>query len=94
MKTPQKNSVRFIKDRNEAYYNNREVRLSPKEYKVLVYLEESGKTTPRELLLSDIWGAAEIESRTIDQHVARLRRKFWPGVILTVAGCGYKYHHA
>ncbi len=94
MKTPQKNSVRFVEDRNEVYFNNREIRLSPKEYKVLLLLKSSGKTMTRQELLDSVWGSTEIESRTIDQHTARLRRKLWPGVIITVATVGYKYHRA
>jgi two-component system phosphate regulon response regulator PhoB len=49
----------------------------------------------REQLLNAVWGyanAAEIESRTVDVHVRRLREKLGPAArrIVTVKGTGYR----
>lgn len=53
---------------------------------------------PREELLVKVWGYAndmEIETRTVDIHIAKLRRKIEinpskPGTIITVRGAGYR----
>src|SRR5437773_1810962 len=55
------------------------VALTPKEFDLLqVLLEASGRVLSREHLLTRVWGYAhadEIESRTVDVHVRRLRAK-------------------
>ncbi len=48
---------------------------------------------PRGQLLSDVWGYAEdIDSRTVDTHIRRLRRKLGSEAdrIETVIGVGYR----
>jgi two-component system phosphate regulon response regulator PhoB len=47
----------------------------------------------REQLLSDVWDmAAEVETRTVDTHVKRLREKLGPArdLLETVRGIGYR----
>ena len=63
--------------------------LKRKEYELLkVLMENAGKVLPREQLLCDVWGYDFGETRTLDNHVARLRKL---GVkIETVFGVGYK----
>jgi DNA-binding response OmpR family regulator len=74
-----------------------EVALTPKEFELLQTLMESaGRVLSREHLLNRVWGyahAAEIESRTIDVHVRRLRAKLGPagGRITTVKTIGYRF---
>ena len=52
------------------------------------FIENSGKVLKRENLLNEIWGYENGETRTLDNHVARLRKM---GVsIETVFGVGYK----
>lgn len=65
------------------------VALNKKEYELLKYfMENAGKVLPREKLLTEIWGYDAGETRTLDNHVARLRKA---GVkIDTVFGIGYK----
>lgn len=65
------------------------VTLNRKEYELLKYfLENHGKVLPREKLLTEVWGYDTGETRTLDNHVARLRKL---GVkIETVFGVGYK----
>ena len=70
--------------------------LTPKEYDLLWALVEArGRVLSREFLLDRVWGyraAAEIESRTVDVHVRRLRVKLaaegWR--IATVKTVGYR----
>lgn len=65
------------------------VALNRKEFELLkCFMENRGKVLPREKLLIDVWGYDTGETRTLDNHVARLRKL---GVkIETVFGVGYK----
>ncbi len=76
----------------------RPVILSAKEYRLLCYfLERRGVTLAREELLEKVWGyEPATSSRTIDVHVAGLRRKLEraphrPVHFVTVHGLGYKF---
>lgn len=66
-----------------------EVALNHKEFELLKYfMENHGKVLSREKLLTEIWGYDTGETRTLDNHVARLRKL---GVkIETIFGVGYK----
>ena len=79
----------------------REVRLTRKEYDLLVYLvEHRGDIVTRERLLDEVWGYERFPTtRTVDSHVLRLRRKLEadpdrPLLIQTVHGQGYKFASA
>ena len=69
--------------------DGKEVPLNRKEFELLKYfMENGGKVLSREKLLTEIWGYDAGETRTLDNHVARLRKL---GVgIETVFGVGYK----
>ena len=73
------------------------VDLSALEFRLLRYLiEHRGEVLSRDRLLDEVWGyEADVYSRTVDQHVATLRRKIetdsrHPRHVLTVHGMGYK----
>lgn len=75
----------------------REVRLTPKEFDLLVALvRRRGAVATRVALMKEVWGhQAAILSRTVDTHIAELRRKLEqdPGAprhILTVHRSGYR----
>lgn len=81
-------------DRNEVFIRGKEATLTPKEYKLFLTLESSKKTMTRELLLDHIWGVdpdAMVDTRTLDQHMARLRRKIGTGFITTITGVGFRW---
>ena len=70
-----------------------------KEMDILQYLNSNrDRPVPREELLSRLWGYGRdlnIETRTVDIHIAKLRRKIeadptQPAYLLTVRGAGYK----
>jgi two-component system alkaline phosphatase synthesis response regulator PhoP len=71
--------------------------LTPKEFDLLrAFMEAAGRVLSREHLLDHVWGytrASEIESRTVDVHVRRLRTKLGPEGrrIGTVKGVGYRF---
>jgi len=71
------------------------VELTPMEFKLLATLmERSGRVQSREQLLTDVWDiAADVDTRTIDTHIKRLREKLGkPGdAIRTVRGLGYQF---
>lgn len=73
------------------------VLLRPKEYELLVaLLQRRGQVVSRAELLEEVWGySGEVYSRTVDTHVAELRRKLEdnaaePRHILTVRKSGYR----
>jgi len=76
-----------------------EVRFTRREIEILQYLSDhSERPVPREELLHKVWGYArnlEIETRTVDIHIAKLRRKLeadakQPTHLITVRGGGYR----
>lgn len=69
--------------------DGKEVSLNHKEFELLKYfMENHGKVLSREKLLTEVWGYDVGETRTLDNHVARLRKL---GVkIETIFGVGYK----
>ena len=70
--------------------DGKELSLSNKEFQLLKYcLQHEGKVMTREALLTDVWGYDYGETRTLDNHIARLRKL---GLNFeTVFGVGYKF---
>ncbi len=90
----------FSIDRNtyKAFYNETDMKLSLKEFKLLSSLIGSaGVTLTREELFREIWGDNFMgETRTMDMHIATLRDKIEaaggsPDCIITVRGIGYRF---
>jgi DNA-binding response OmpR family regulator len=78
--------------------NGERVELTPKEFDLLIaLLKRQGRVTSRNELLRAVWGySASVVSRTVDTHVAELRRKLEvdpaePRHILTVWKVGHKF---
>ena len=71
-----------------------EVPLTATEFRLLkVLIERAGRVQTRSRLLSDVWGYADdVDSRTVDTHIRRLRRKLGAEAdrIETVIGVGYR----
>ena len=72
--------------------------LSAREYRLLKYLVvKTGSVVTRDELLDEVWGYNSYPTtRTVDNHIARLRQKIesdseTPKHILTVHGVGYKF---
>ena len=75
--------------------NNEEIKLTPKEYDILVYfVQNKGIALSRETLLNKIWGYDFYgDDRTVDTHIKMLRNNLreYRDLIVTVRGMGYKY---
>ncbi|HEX2722237.1 MAG TPA: response regulator transcription factor [Gemmatimonadaceae bacterium] len=79
---------------HEVSVAGRPVDLTPTEYKLLIRLaERRGRVQARSHLLEAVWDAApDIQTRTVDMHVQRLRTKLGDAgdLIETVRGFGYR----
>ncbi|MGG3281050.1 response regulator [Paenibacillus solani] len=74
--------------------NNQIVELTPKEYDLLITLVRNpGRTFTRSELLDVVWGYHFVgDTRTVDTHIQRLRKKLeGTECIATVFGIGYKF---
>jgi two-component system, OmpR family, phosphate regulon response regulator PhoB len=75
-----------------------ELELTPTEYRLLLTLaERRGRVQGRSHLLETVWDAApDIQTRTVDMHVQRLRSKLGAAgeLIETVRGFGYRLRAA
>jgi len=87
--------VKIDLDQHEFTVKGKPVELSAKEFKLLEFLATNkNKVFSRERLLDDVWGIqAEVETRTVDVHVKRLREKLGRSGdhIQTIRGFGYKF---
>ena len=79
--------------------NNEALSFTRREVELLQYLQRnSERPVPRDELLAKVWGYArnlDIETRTVDIHIAKLRRKIEPDpaqprYLVTVRGAGYR----
>jgi DNA-binding response OmpR family regulator len=82
----------------EATHAGRLVTLTTQEFKLLKYLASSaGRVVSREELLNEVWGYQNYPStRTVDNHILRLRQKLEPDpaaprFLMTMHGAGYKF---
>jgi two-component system response regulator RegX3 len=83
----------------KGHGNNGETDFTKREIELLCYLaQHPDRPVPREELLLKVWGYArnlDIETRTVDIHIAKLRRKIEqdpkePRNLVTVRGAGYR----
>jgi DNA-binding response OmpR family regulator len=81
-----------------ALRQGEDVQFTALEFDILRYfIQHRGRTVSRKQLLRDVWGiSGDITTRTIDRHVASLRKKIEsdpniPEFIETVYGIGYKF---
>ncbi|MBI1980986.1 MAG: phosphate regulon transcriptional regulator PhoB [Methylocystis sp.] len=85
------------RDTRRVRRSGREIHLGPTEFRLLEYfMEKPGRVFTRAQLLDSVWGmSAEIDERTVDVHVGRLRKAMIRGrekdPIRTVRGAGYSF---
>jgi len=85
--------------RGEVRRKGKLLDMSARELKLLRYMiEHRGEVVPRDRLLDEVWGYDEAPmTRTVDMHVAKLRKKIEakphdPQFLLTIHGLGYKFN--
>jgi two-component system, OmpR family, response regulator RegX3 len=90
--------VRMDVARHEVAVRGGSVSLPPKEFELLeAFLRRKGRLLTRDFLIEEIWGADYYgDTRTLDVHMKRLRRKLeadphHPQHLVTVRGLGYKF---
>jgi len=80
--------------RHEVVINGQPIELTATEFKLLrLLMERRGRVQTREHLLINVWNyETEIETRTVDTHVRRLREKLGDQAdwIETIRGVGYR----
>ena len=87
--------IELDREKKRVTRSGRAIELGPTEYRLLEFLmERPGRVFSREQLLDGIWGnEVYIDERTVDVHVARLRKALNRGhvedPIRTVRGAGY-----
>ena len=94
-----KNFIQIDTRNLSANKDNNEIHFTRREMDILQYLSNNAeRPVPRDELLNKIWGYAknlDLETRTVDIHVAKLRRKMEndpsnPCHLVTVRGAGYR----
>lgn len=86
--------IRVDPGAHRAYVEGQEIALTALEFKLLTtFMSRLGRVQTREALLQDVWGvSSDLQTRTVDTHVKRLREKLGSGrdLIETVRGIGYR----
>jgi two-component system response regulator RegX3 len=84
-------------ERHRVYFRNQRVDLTRREFQLIATLARArGAVVSREVLLDRVWGSqgVDLDLRTVDSTVARIRRKFLQQFretpIETVSGVGYR----
>ncbi len=85
--------IEIDKGKRKVMKNGVEIYLKPMEYDcLLMFVKYKNKALTREQLLTALWGVEfEGETRTVDAHVGRIRKKLeWQQVIKTIPKVGYR----
>jgi two-component system, OmpR family, alkaline phosphatase synthesis response regulator PhoP len=89
--------LKIYPDKYEAYFAEKLIELTPKEFELLLYLiTNKGRVLTRDQLLSAVWNYDFAgDTRIVDVHISHLREKIEmnskkPVYIKTVRGMGYK----
>jgi DNA-binding response OmpR family regulator len=80
---------------HEVRVKKKLVELTAREFQLLAYFAaRPGRVVTRDLLLEELWQMdPDVETRTVDVHMRRLRQKLGPvaAMLKTVRGVGYKF---
>ena len=84
--------------RQQLFVDGNEVALRPLEYRLIqALLEQPSRLWSRAQLLEEVWGVrGDVQTRTVDTHVRRLRERLgaYAGAVETVLGVGYRLRSA
>ncbi|MCM1308854.1 MAG: response regulator transcription factor [Butyrivibrio sp.] len=87
------NGIEVDAKKRTAVYGGAKIELTPKEFDLLLlFMRNRGITLFREKIYEEIWGLEfSVESRTLDLHIQRLRKKLGlEGLLKTVFKVGYR----
>jgi len=93
----QKGGISIDRQAHRVTRGAREIALGPTEYRLLeFFMQRAGRVLSRTQLLDNVWGhTSEVDERTVDVHVGRLRKSIVRGSeadpIRTVRGAGYVF---
>ncbi len=82
-------------DQHKVMREGRAVKIGPTEFRLLAaFMERPGRVWTRDQLLDRVWGRdADVDFRTVDVHIGRLRKSLSqpgrPDLIRTIRGTGY-----
>lgn len=89
--------LEILPEQYEAFFEGKQLELTPKEFELLVYLAQNkGRVMTRDQLLSAVWNYDFVgDTRIVDVHISHLRDKIEkntkkPTYIKTIRGLGYK----
>jgi len=86
--------VRLDREAHRVFVDGSEIELTALEFRLLeTFMARVGRVQTREQLLRDVWEmTGDLQTRTVDTHVKRLREKLLGGrdLIETVRGLGYR----
>ncbi len=91
-------AVKVNFETHEVFVNGEMVRMTPKELRLLRYfVENQGRVISRNELLTEVWDlAGNLQTRAVDQFIARLRKIIEPDTaapvhLLTIRDAGYRF---
>ncbi|MBF0142391.1 MAG: response regulator transcription factor [Magnetococcales bacterium] len=83
---------------HRTWVNGNEILLTPIEFRLLdTLISRRGRVQSRETLLETVWGVqADVQTRTVDAHIKRLREKLGAAgpYVETLRGIGYRFRPA
>lgn len=88
--------IKLLREGHRVELNGEELKLTATEFRLLEFLmSRPERVQSRDALLTEVWGyAGGVDSRTVDTHVRRLRKKLGSEAerLETVIGVGYRFH--
>ena len=93
-------TIRLDAKQQKFLIENKSVHIGPTEYRLLYFfMSHVNRIYTRNQLLDYVWGgSSDIEDRTVDVHIRRLRKVLEPfhldSHIETVRGTGYRFNHS
>ena len=86
-------NIRLEKDQKKIFKNNKEIKLTLKEFQIIEYLlERKGRSISRTEIIEEIRGNDQIfeEDAKLDVYISTIRKKLGKTLIETIKGFGYQ----
>ena len=85
--------IRLDRDQKKVFKNNKEIKITLKEFQILEYLlERKWRSISRTEIIEEIWGNYQIfeEDAKLDVYISTLRKKLGKTIIETIKWFGYQ----